>query len=342
MKNFATVILMMFVSCYAVAQTTAVDWYNKGKKYQDDKNYKLAVVAFTKSIQLDKNYFDAWYELGWCQNELKNYDDAILSLIKASQLKPGMSKVYFELAYAYDKKGSMADAIFYYRKCISISPANASAWYNKGYCENQTGLYDSAYVSCKNAIQYKAGYRQAYDELGFACYKLKRSYEAIDAYRMSITIDSGSRTPFLGIGDVYKSNLKIVDSALFYFSRAYAKDANHPKAPYSIGWCYNEKSMFNDAVAWLKKCLFIDAGYSSAKTELGYAYYKLKNYDDALVQFNAIISANSKDELSRYYAGFCYYLKEDQYNLKKMIEQLQLINTTTSLQYADTLKKYIK
>ena len=341
MKNLSVGITTFLYCSILSAQTSSTDWYNNGKKYQDDKNYKLAVVAFTKATQLDKNYFDAWFELGWCQNELKNYDDAVLSLIKADQVKSGMSKVYFELGYAYDKKDNSTDAIFYYRKCLNINPANASAWYNKGYCENHIGLYDSAYISCKNAVKYKSNYRQAYDELGFACYKLKRSYEAIDAYRTSMMIDSVSKTCYLGIGDVYKSNLKTVDSALFYFSKAYAKDPQHPKAPYSIGWCYNEKEMYNDAVKWLKICLEVDADYKLAKTELGYAYYKLKNYDDALVQFNGVISANAKDELSRYYAGFCYYLKEDQYNLKRMIEQLQSLNTATSLKYAETLKKYI-
>ena len=100
--------------------------------------------------------------------------------------------------------------------------------------------------------------------------------------------------------------------------------------------------MYNEAIPWLKKCLEVDASYKVAKVELGYAYYKLKNYDDALTQFSQVISSYPKDELSRYYAGFCYYLKNDQPNLKRMIEQLQTINTSSSLQYVETLKKYIK
>lgn len=49
-----------------------------------------------------------------------------------------------------------------------------------------------------------------------------------------------------------------------------------------------------------------------------------------------------KNESSRYYAGICYSFKNDQANLQKMISELTGFNTTTSLEYANDLKKYQK
>lgn len=342
MKKMSILLLFAFIYAGAFGQITATEWYNKARKFQGEKSYPLAIDLFKKAVAADNNFYDAWYQMGWCQNELKKYNDAILSLTHADQLKPGMVEVNFELGYAKEYTGTYDDAVFYYRKCITVNPNYASAWYHKGWCENQLGVYDSSYQSCSKAIAGKTGYREAYDELGYACYKLKRNEEAIDAYRKSITIDSTRSSAYNGLGDIFKSNYKNYDSAIYYFSKAMEKNPEHKKAPYSIGWCYNEKSMFEQAIPFLKKAIAIDANYIAAKTELGYAHYKLKNYDDALVQFTQIINSDSKDELSRYYGGFCYYLKNDQYGLKKMIDQLQNINTTSSLQYVETLKKYIK
>jgi tetratricopeptide (TPR) repeat protein len=96
------------------------------------------------------------------------------------------------------------------------------------------------------------------------------------------------------------------------------------------------------AIELLKKAIAIDNNYYFAITELGYSYYKLEQYSEALSRFSTVMAASPKNELSRYYAGFCYSLENDQANLKKMMDELKAINTANALKYAETLAKYVK
>lgn len=342
MRKHLILPIALFTFFVANAQLTATEWYNSGINFKTAKNYKAAVDAFKKAIEKDTQYFDAWYELGWCQNELKDYSNAIVSLTRADQIKPGYAKVNFEIAYANEKKEHYYDAINYYRICTGLSASYAEAWYRKGWCENQVELYDSAYTSCTRAIQINDDYREAYDELGYATYKLKRNEESLAAYRKSVELDPEKSSGYFGIADVYKSNYQNCDSAIIYYLKAFEKNPTNVKGPYNAGWCYNDKGAYATGVIYLTKALEIDPQYNNARAEMGYSYLQLKKYDEALGQLIQVINNSPKDELCRYYAGLCYYYKNDQLKLKQIIEQLQAINSDTALKYADTLKKYVK
>ena len=213
-------------------------------------------------------------------------------------------------------------------------------YYNKGWAENDLAKYNDAIQSLNKSVGLNSSYTDAYSELGFAYYKLNLNPEAITNYRTAMSLSNEqNRIPIIGIADVYYDNLKNYDSAVVYYEKGIQLKNNSKSAYYRLGWCYNDKSRFSEAVEPLKQAILLDADYTDARTELGYAYYKLEKYDDALAQFRPIMNKDSKNELSRYYAGFCYYLKNDQENLKKMIDQLTALNSTT---YVETLKKYVK
>jgi tetratricopeptide (TPR) repeat protein len=145
--------------------------------------------------------------------------------------------------------------------------------------------------------------------------------------------------PVVGIADVYYDNLKNFDSAIVYYEKGLQLTKINKSAYYRLGWCYNDKEEFVKAINPLKEAVLLDTEYDEARTELGYAYYKLDQYDDVLAQFRPIMSRDPKNELSHYYAGFCYYLKNDQVNLKRVIDELKALNST---KYAETLTKYVK
>ena len=186
-------------------------------------------------------------------------------------------------------------------------------------------------------------YSDAFSELGYAYYSLNMNDDAITNYRSAMNLKKESDYhPIFGMADVYYDNLKNYDSAIVYFEKGLQLQKTNKSAYYKLGWCYNDREKYNEAISPLQQALTLDPDYDQAKTELGYAYYQLKQYDDALGIFRQIMNKDSKDELSRYYAGFCYYYKNDQVSLQQMINELTNLNTTNSLKYAETLKKYIK
>lgn len=371
---FATAGLIFFSG---FAQTTAKEWYDKGISLKKSEKYKEAITAFKKATSLKANYADALHQLGWCYNEEGSYTEAVDILKKEQQAGPtDKASNDFELGYAYKGLKKYEEALPYFNKAIELDAdytlaykergstyyklkmyekvlddfnkyealvtgdiTDASYYYSRGWTENDQDKYEDAVRSLKKCVALDNSYTDGFSELGYSYYKLDLNDNALKNYRIAMALDATDYHPVLGIADVYYDNLKNYDSAIVYYEKGTRIQKKNKSAYYRLGWCYNDKERYKAAVNPLKEAILLDANYDEARNELGYAYYKLDKYDDALSQFRPVMNRNDKDELSRYYAGFCYYLKNDQANLKKMIAELRALNSTT---YVETLNKYLK
>jgi tetratricopeptide (TPR) repeat protein len=329
MKTLFFSISLLFV-IVANAQQTAAEWVEEGKKLKTDKKYTDAVAAFKTALAKDNNSFDAHYELGWCYNELQKYTDALTSLKRADQLLPGMAKVYFETAWAYEKSGKKEEAINFYRRTIQIKKDYSSALYRKGFLENNLTLYDSALATLSSAVYYKSENAEAWSELGFAQYKLNDEAAARSSFRKCISLDPKKTSGYTGMGDVFKTLTKNYDSALYYYQQSAAINPQNLKAVYNIGWCYNSKGLYDEAVKSLQKALTIDNDYEPANSEIGYSYYGKREYSTAFLYFDKSISLKPKTIIARYYKGLCYVEQKNKTAAQKMYDELKQLDETNA------------
>ena len=212
---------------------------------------------------------------------------------------------------------------------------DAQFYFNKAWIENDLENYAEAVKTSEKCVELDAAGSECYIELAYANFKLNQNDDALKNYRKAINNSKEkSVLATTGMGEVYFDNLKNYDSALVYYEKA-AKLKKDAKTYYRLGWCYNDKERYNDAVEALKQSLQIDPSSTKAQTEMGYAYYKLKKYEDALAQFGPIMQSDPKSELTRYYAGLCYNQKGEKDNLKKMIDELAGLNS----KYVEDLNK---
>jgi tetratricopeptide (TPR) repeat protein len=364
----------------SIAQSTAKEWYEKGLLLKKEEKYKDAVNAFKKAVSLKADYGEAFFQLGWCYNELEMYDEALETLRKEEKLKPAdPARTFFEIGYAYKGLKNDSEAIVYYSKAIDEDPVysivykhrgycyyrlkqyekaledfksyaglefdeidDPDFWYDKGWTENDLGKYKEAVSSLQKAVKLDDTFVEAYSELGYSHYRLRQNDDALRNYRIAIGINPKDYHSLFGIADVYFDNLDNHDSAMLYYEKGVAVNQKTKSAYYRLGWCYNEKERYADAIAALKKAIELDNNYYLALTELGYSYYKTEQCAEAFIHLDKVRSGSPKNELSRYYSGFCYHLKNDQPNLKKMMDELKAINTANALKYAETLAKYVK
>jgi len=381
MKKYAlTLVIAVLPFISGLAQATSKDWYDKGVSEKKNAKYEDAIASFKKAVALEASYADAWHQLGWCYNEeglfneaidafkkeamngttdkagnnfemgyaykgLKNYDDALICFNKAIGFDTNYALAYKERGNTNFKKTEYSLALDDYNKYESMSDniPDAVFYYDKGWCENELKQYSEAVSSLTKCVGLDNKYSNAYSELGYAYYELSLDNESINNYRIAIALtNEADYLPILGMADVYYDNLKNYDSAIVYYEKGTQIQKKNKTAFYRLGWCFNDRDRFTDAIEPLQAAILLDDEYDNARTELGYAYYKLKKYDDALAQFRPVMNRNANDELSRYYAGLCYYLLNNPESLKKMIDELKAINTTNSLKYVETLTKYIK
>jgi tetratricopeptide (TPR) repeat protein len=354
-------LICSLIACPSFAQT-ATELYNEGVKLESDEKYKEAIMAFKNAIVKKPDYAEALYELGWCYNELQEYKNAITYLNKAKDYEPSTAKIYFELGYAYDSDGSTDEAVTHYKKALELHPEYYSAdrnlgdiYYNK---EDYTlaAEYFKSYVDGvdepDNGYYYKIGwclndlekyqeaieYLEKYDpaenddkakklvEIGFAHYKRAEYNDAEVAYKQALELKPFYGTALRGLGNTYYDQDDF-DNALYYYNQAVEKDEDNSKGTYyKIGWIYNDKEKYNNAVDILLKAIAYDEKDAGNREELGYAYYMLDKYDDALYQLNKAIDLDSKSKLGYYYKGLCYVALNDKTKAMEAYQQLKSVD----------------
>ncbi|MBL7741748.1 MAG: tetratricopeptide repeat protein [Chitinophagaceae bacterium] len=349
---------ILITSAYSQA-TANPDHFANGLKAIEAKNYTQAAEHFKKAAELKPQHGEAWYELGWCYNELARYEDAIKALKNAKIWWKDQAKVYYESGYANDYGGKTDDAIKDYNRCIELSKnysgayrqlgniyfdidknykkaleyynqyinyslekdVTAKTWYKKGYSEIEGNQFEDALTSLKKAVVADDKYAAAYDEMGYAYYKLGKAEDAIVAYTASHQLNPKSSAACNGLGDIYRYLKKNTDEALIWYKKGVEVNPKSQNCQYGAGWCHNEKGRYAEAIPYLKKAIELNDKYTVAYTELGYAYYALKRYDEALAELDKSVRS-AETAVAHYYKGLCYIGKKQKEEAQKMYQRL--------------------
>lgn len=117
------------------------------------------------------------------------------------------------------------------------------------------------------------------------------------------------------------------EEAITAFKKAVSLKNDYNEALYQLGWCYNEKEMYKEALEVLQN----EAKYNPTKPaasqfEMGYALKGLGQYDDAIEAFTKVLGLDEDYELAYKERGNCYYEKDeyekalDDYNIYASME----------------------
>src|SRR5207253_7403537 len=99
------------------------------------------------------------------------------------------------------------------------------------------------------------------------------------------------------------------DDALDAYQRAVASKPI-ASAYYHIGWIYNDRDDFDNALSALQQSVRLNPNDAVAFNELGYSYRNLKQYDQALSAYRQAISVRSDYATPYYQIGWIYNDRE--------------------------------
>lgn len=120
--------------------------YQMGRYYQGQMRYDLAINAYRKALNSDKQYADAYNALGvvyWLQGRQA---EAIVEFENAVRLAPVTARFQNNLGYAYYLQGRYADAVVILEKSAALEPQNSQIRDNLKMAYAKAGL-DSGTVS---------------------------------------------------------------------------------------------------------------------------------------------------------------------------------------------------
>jgi tetratricopeptide (TPR) repeat protein len=326
--------------CLELDPKSDIAHYYLGEMYNDMKMYNEAVASLNQAIYYRPDYANAYEELGVAQRRLGRNSEAVAAFNKSIQLDPSDSGAYMGLGdvYYYGTK-EYQKAINAYLKGLQYDSDNYIAAYNIGWSYNELENYNEALTWLNKVISLKPAYAEAYREMGYANFKLKKDTPAIAAYQKALQLDPSLTSAQFGIADVYYEDLKNYQLAADNYKRGLARSPDNALALYRLGFSYNDSGRFEEAIVPLARARQLKPEWAGVHLEIGYAFLKLKRYSDSITALKQTIALNRDSQPGHLYLGQAYVYA----NLKDAaMGEYRELKRLKSEEYAQQLLDLIK
>jgi DNA-binding winged helix-turn-helix (wHTH) protein/TolB-like protein/Tfp pilus assembly protein PilF len=264
--------------------TEAYQLYAKGRFFWDkrtESSLKKSIECFEQAIKIDENYALAYAGLADAY--------AILNFYSALQMKD-----------AYPKARAAAE------KALSLDNSLAEAHTVLAYVKEQ---YDwdwaGAEVEFKRAIALNPNYATAHQYYSEYLAFVGRTEESIRHITRAQELDPNSLVINTELGFPYLC-ARQYDSALEKFRQALERDANFAFALYQSARCYDQKSMFDEAIAEYRKAIALSGGSSVMTARLGYTYALAGRKAEAKAALEELFAASKQRHISPYLIATIY------------------------------------
>ena len=147
----------------AINELSSIDWFKQGYAFQTAGNYKQAVEAYSRAIELDLKYVFAYSNRGVSYGILGDHRQAIKDYDKAIELDLQYAVAYSNRAVSYGNLGNYRQAIKDYDKAIELDPKNAVTYSNRGVAYSRLGDHRQSITDFRSAAT--LGYKPAQDYL---------------------------------------------------------------------------------------------------------------------------------------------------------------------------------
>ncbi|MFZ3122344.1 MAG: tetratricopeptide repeat protein [Thermodesulfovibrionales bacterium] len=181
----------------AVKGLSATDWFEKGVKFYESGNYKEALNAYNKAIQLDPQDAITFSYRGLAYDNLGNLQQAFNDYNKAIQLDPKDASAYIFRGGAQAELENYQQAINDYSKAIQLNPKDAIAYSLRGLAQAGLKNYQQAINDYSKAIQLDPNNDRAYYYRGLAYYELKNKQKAIEDFKIAAKLGSYEAKDYL-------------------------------------------------------------------------------------------------------------------------------------------------
>ena len=238
------------------------------------------------------------------------------------------AKEWYMKGIELKNKRDYSGALIAFKNAISKKANYNNAYYEAGLCCNELENYEQAIDFLKKYNPSSSDDKKnKYNELGFSYYKLQKATEAKGEYDKTLTLFATNGIALRGMGNVYYEIEEDHDKAIQYFEKALAVDEEESKPIYyKLGWLYNDRERFDDAIKILLKAIDYDSEDSGYREELGYAYYMKEQYEFAITQLNKAISLDESSKLGYYYKGLCFIATNKKGDAMSMYYKLKEIS----------------
>ncbi len=273
----------------------AMKYANKGVGYYNEKQFKEAILAFDKALEL-KPSAKLYSYAGRSRMHEKKVDEAIELLKKAIAHDSDNGEYHYYLSKAYELKGidNLTEKYFNMAKkrgfagTAEVFNSKAVKNYNQGIDFLQTKRYADAIVAFQRAIAEDSNKAKYYYSLALAYMETKRLKEAKEILEQGLEVDPGYGSNYKLMGDYYYANKKYAKAGSYYENAiTYGNDSYNDYM--NLGYAYSKignfkKALDNFLIAEQKAPHHIEIRFTVATT-----YFKANEFASAEKKFLSIL-----------------------------------------------------
>jgi len=116
----------------------------EGRSAEQKKQFKRAIVNFTRAIKLDRNNWTNFFEVGLSFAKQEEYNKACSFYKNALVMNPQESLIYFNLGTTLQTLGKIEESIEMYRQALHLNLGDAEAHYNLAIILTTKEKYEEA------------------------------------------------------------------------------------------------------------------------------------------------------------------------------------------------------
>lgn len=161
----------------------AIKEYKKGVEAEKKKDYKDAMKAFQKTIQLAPDFYPAHNDLGSSYVAQGDLEGAQREFLQALRLDQNAQEAYFNLAYVYLLREKYGEAESVVHEGLRRDPNSAFGQFVLGASLHRIGKLTEAEITLKRAVQLDATMAKAYLELANIYLVQQKTEQAVEELR---------------------------------------------------------------------------------------------------------------------------------------------------------------
>ena len=190
-RYFLVIAISTLTTVGVIAQPNlkAIALLKSAQQFTAKGMFKDAVIAYKKSITIDKKYDSAYLQLSAVFLKISMNDSAVAVLKRAIKIQPGFIDAHIMLGAIYrDYIKNSDEAILSFTNAYTIDSTNKLSLNGLTWAYNEKGYYREAIKYGIKTHEVDNSYRPAYNELAHAYHKLNAYQEAIDQFKKNIAI----------------------------------------------------------------------------------------------------------------------------------------------------------
>lgn len=186
-----------------------------------------------------------------------------------------------------------------------LAERTAAEWYQKGLLLSQRGQYEKAIASYTEALNRNPTLVDAYNQRGFAYYKIRQSSDAFADYVEAIKRDGQQATSYYYRG-LTRFSLGYTDAAIADYTKAINRSPHHAQAYYHRGLAYGDINEHRLAMADFQQAEehFVQQGDRRRSSDARLAYKNIVQQQRPLAALSHAFFSPSDAFMVLYRVGF--------------------------------------